>query len=167
MIYADTCRLEDNHIYQPPDELESLLLSFYFNPADFLTSIYDLHSFDQVIYWTLENNHLPFNTIKRVHNCAWKVYGSRMEEISSGVIDYYYDIAKLHWLKDYAKIIQNKYSFNFVTKQNFNNINNTQEEIYEILATKYFDYNFFQQTSKNMFMNIKTNGILLILTMET
>ena len=52
MIWADTCRLEDNKIYQPPNELESMLLSFYFNPNDFLSSIYDLHSFDQVIFWT-------------------------------------------------------------------------------------------------------------------
>ncbi len=75
MIYADVCRLADNNIYVQPIELESLLSSFYFNANDFLTNIYNLYSFDDVIYWTLENDQLPFYTIKRVHNCAWKVFG--------------------------------------------------------------------------------------------
>lgn len=141
MKLADTCRLEDNKIYQPPDELESMLLTFYFNPYDFLTTIYGLNSFEDVIYWTLENDHLPFDTIKRVHNCAWKVFGNRPEELSTSVLEYYYDIAKTHWLKDYAALVEKNYSFDLVTKKS--KVGNAQEEIYEIIASRFFTYNFF------------------------
>ena len=149
LILSDTCRLEDNKIYQPPNELESILLSFYFNPHDFLVSIYGLYSFDQVIYWTLENDHLPFDTIKRVHNCAWKVFGNRIEELSASVLDYYYDIAKSHWLRDYVKVIQNKYSFDLITDKETNtDITNTEEEIYDIIISKFFTDDFFATSIK-------------------
>lgn len=149
MILADKCRLDDNNIYQLPDELESMLLGFYFNPSDFLASIYGLHSFDQVIYWTLENDHFPFDTVKRVHNCAWKVFGYKIEELSTTVLEYYFDIAKTHWLKDYANIIQNKYSFELTTKEK-NNFSDTSDisETYDIIYSKFFTYDFFVSTLK-------------------
>lgn len=148
VIWADTCRLDDNKIYQPPDELESMLLSFYFNPRDFLSSIYDLHSFDQVIYWSLENDYLPFDTIKRVQNCAWKVYGDKIEEITNTVIEYYYNISKNYWLKDYAKIIQNDYSFDFVGNKPVGDIKDGTEGIYDILYTKFYTWDFFVSAIK-------------------
>ena len=141
MISADACRLDDNRIFQPPDELESMLLTFYFNPYDFLTTIYGLNSFEEVIYWTLENDYLPFDTIKRIHNCAWKVFGNRPEELSTTVFEYYYDIAKMHWLRDYAELIEKKYSFDLTT--NKINVGNAIDEIYSILLSKFFNYNFF------------------------
>jgi len=148
MIFADRCRIEDNTIYQPPDELESILLSFYFNPNDFLAGIYGLHSFDQVIYWTLENDHLPFYTIKRVHNCAWKVFGDKIEELSNTVLDYYFDISRTYWLRDYAKIIQNEYSFNLVTTKPTNEILDGLEETYQILYSEFYTYDFFVNAIK-------------------
>lgn len=146
MILADVCRMEDNNIYQTPDELESLLLNFYFNPYDFLTNIYGLYSFDDVIYWTLDNDHLPFDTIKRVHNCAWRVFGGKLEELSTNVLEYYYDISKTYWLKDYTKYIQNNYSFDLVTKDK--TADDAFKEIYEILSTKFYTYEFFVNTVK-------------------
>jgi hypothetical protein len=143
MLTVDACRLADNKIYQPPDELESTLLSFYFNPRDFLANIYSLYSFDQVIYWTLENDYLPFDTVKRVHNCAWKVFGNKIEELSTGVLEYYFDISKTHWLRDYVKIIQNEYSFNLVTEKSTDKISNAFTETYNIIASRFYTYTFF------------------------
>lgn len=111
ILYNDVCRLEDNKTYEPPNELESILLNFYFDPRDFLINIYNLYSFDEVIYWTLENSDLPFDTIKRVHNCAWKAYGNKIEDLSDYVLDYYYNLAKNNWMTDYIKLLKNKYSF--------------------------------------------------------
>ena len=140
MHVSDTCRIEDNKNFKPPDELESMLLSFYFNSYDFLSTIYDLNSFDEVIHWTINNSFLPFDTIRRVHNCAWKAFGSKTDELSSNVLDYYYDIAKSHWLKDYAKTITKNYSFELITKKD---ITNSLTETEEILESKFFSYNFF------------------------
>ncbi|XWV24926.1 hypothetical protein QJ856_gp0855 [Tupanvirus deep ocean] len=148
MVWADICRLDDNKTYQPPDELESMLLSFYFNPRDFLSGVYGLYSFDQVIYWTLENDHLPFDTIKRVHNCAWKVFGNKIEELSSSVIDYYFDISRSYWLKDYAKVIQNDYSFDYITSKSVGDISNATEDVYKILYFEFYTHEFFTSAIK-------------------
>lgn len=134
MILADKCRLDDNALYKIPNELESILLTFYFNPRDFLSSIYDINSFDDAIYWTLENDHQPFDTILRVNNSAWKVYG--ISELSANVFEYYYSIGVEHWLKDYLKIIQDKYSFEIISDGN-------DDDMYDLLKEKYFSYDFF------------------------
>lgn len=146
MLVADKCNLGDNEKYKIPSDLESILTSFYFSPYDFLTGIYGLHSFDEVVRWTLENDYLPFDTIKRVHNCAWKVFGKHLEEISNIVVEYYYDISKTYWLKDYTKTIQKKYSFDLV--KNTGTISNTFEEMYEIVLSKFFTYPFFTSAIK-------------------
>lgn len=147
MIFDDKCRLEDNQIYKPPDELESILLSFYFNPRDFLANIYEINSFDEAIRWTLENDHLPFDTIKRVNNCAWKVFGNKIEELSSRVLEYYFDISRTYWLKDYIKIIQNKFSFDFTSNKN-KDISDAFDELYQLFYSKIYTYNFFVNAVK-------------------
>jgi len=147
MVFIDACKLEDNKIYEPPNELESMLLSFYFNPREFLSQIYDLFSFDAVIYWTLTNDYLPFDTIKRIHNCAWKAYGNKIEELSNKVIEYYYDMAKNRWLHDYVKIIQNKYSFSATFDKKLK-LSSTLDEIYNIISVEFFDYIFFNNAIK-------------------
>ena len=149
MILADRCRIEDNISYNLPNELDSILLSFNFNPRDFLEGIYGLYSFDQVIYWTLENDYLPFDTIKRVHNCAWKAFGNKIEELTSGVTEYYYNLAKEYWLYDYAKIIQRDYSFELVVTKDPANISDSTNEIYDVILMKFFDYAFFVSNLKN------------------
>lgn len=143
MVLTDVCKLEDNEKYKQPDELENILLSFHFSPRDFLTNIYSLDSFDNVIAWTIENDNLPFATIKRVHDCAWKIYG---EELSVNVLEFYYKISKIHWMKDYVKIIQNDYSFDLVSKSS--KITDNFDEILNILRTKYYTYDFFVNSMK-------------------
>lgn len=142
MIYIDKCRIEDNAIYKEPNELESILLSFYFSPRDFLVSIYNLRSFDEVIYWTLENDHLPFDTIQRVHNCAWKVFGNNIEELTNNVLEYYYDICKNYWTKDYILAIQKNYSFDNISKKLESQISSDTSEIRDIILN-IVTYDFF------------------------
>ena len=154
MIFADICKIEDNNIYQPPDELESMLSSFYFNPRDFLASIYGLHSFDQVIYWTLENDYLPFNTIKRVHNCSWKVFGNKIEELSTGVFEYYYDISKTYWLKDYVNIIQK--NIHSISLQK--NHRATTMKFMILSVTNFINTIFLLVLLKDIFTNFRING---------
>ena len=96
----------------------------------------------------LENDHLPFDTVKRVHNCAWKVYGNKIEELSSTVTDYYFEISRTYWLKDYTKIIQNDYSFDFVSKKPMENITGGIDETYDILYLKFYTYEFFTSVIK-------------------
>lgn len=143
MIIAEKCNLEDNNVYQAPSEIENLLLGFYFNATDFLSSIYGIHSFDEAIHWSLDNDHLPYDTIKRVHNCAWRVFGKKIDNLSSEILEYYYDLAKSYWLRDYVDLIRNKYSFNVFSNKKITEIENVSDEIYNILLTDFFSYNFF------------------------
>ncbi|BCS83205.1 hypothetical protein QLL95_gp0918 [Cotonvirus japonicus] len=151
LIYADICKVSDNKDHVLPNELDNILLTFNFYPNDFLSGVYNLHSFDDVIYWTLENDFLPFNTIKRVHDCSWKVYGNKLDNLSKGVLNYYYDISKNYWLKDYVVSFEKTYSFNFsesdkikiIESSDDANISDTFEEIYDIIVSKFYDYDSF------------------------
>lgn len=150
------CRLEDNDAYHVPSERDSMLLNFYFDPYDFLTQIYDLHSFNQVINWTIENNHFHFETIKRVHNAAWKIFGSNIENISELVIDFYYDIAKKNWMKDYIDNILKKYSFDILSTGQKDSALSPEN----IIILKFFTKNFFIQIIKKyliVYKNIWTD----------
>lgn len=100
----DECRLEDNYTNDLPNEIETLLLHFYFNSADFLGNIYDIYSFDDAIKWTMENSYLPKNTIKRVHNCAWKAFGSQGIH-SASVFEYYYNLTKNKWIDSFIDLM--------------------------------------------------------------
>jgi len=144
MIFIDKCNLNDNNIYQQPNEIDSLLLTFYFNPRDFLINIYNLYSFDSVVAWTISNSYLPFNTLLRINNCAWLAYGNKVDAMTDIVLKYYYDIAKNHWLLDYVKIIKNKYSFDFSSFKKYTENDN----IYNIILDNFFDYNFFTSSIK-------------------
>jgi hypothetical protein len=137
------CRLEDNQTHRVPSEKASMLLNFYFDANDFLVEIYDLHTFNQVITWTIENSNYYFATIKRVHNCAWKVFGSNIENISEIVIDFYYELAKNNWLKDYIVILKSKYSFDMISENN-----PSQTKISSLIIKKFFDKIFFIQIIK-------------------
>lgn len=122
ILYSDTaeewviddCNIEDNDKYYTPDEIKMFLLTFNFDPSTFLKNIYKIESFEDTIRWTLENNKFPFDTIKRVHDCTWKVYGKNMENIPMFVYKYYYEIAVNKWLNNYLHVIEQKYSFDIV-----------------------------------------------------
>lgn len=148
--WFDPCLLVDNYKYNEPDELVNTLLQFYFDPNDLLSTIYDILSFDDVIYWTLENNHLPIDTIIRVHNCAWKAYGSDSSNITNVVVDYYYDIASNNWLHQFVDKIRENYSFDMIKEIDTSSNNSTNESestnlIYDFLLNNYFTAEFFSQ----------------------
>jgi hypothetical protein len=144
---TDQCNLADNEIYKLPDELESFLLSYYFNPADFLSSFYNISSFDEAIIWSLENDYLPENTIRRVNNCAWKVFGQRPSELTDSVIDYYYSIALHYWIPSYVNIIEEKYSFTdtIIKTPSTKSSTNTKSYIRRLITRKFFTKPFFAE----------------------
>lgn len=147
MLSTDECRIDDNLTHDIPDEGESSLSSFWFSPHDFLSSIYDLDSFDDVVKWSIENNYLPIFTIKRVNNCAWKIFGNKVEQVTDGVVNYYYDISKTYWLKDYVKKIESDYSFNFDNDTGYKKSKDVT--LYDILLDRYYTSDFFHDVVKN------------------
>jgi len=163
MIYTDKCIVENNLTHELPTELNVILLNFDFHYRDFLSNMYNLNSFDQVIYWTLENSYLPFDTIKRVHNCAWKAYGNKMSNLSEKVLEYYYDVVKINWIKDYYKSLSKKFIFHISndnklkiirvgdksTESNAQSHTAGSRELYELIIFYYFNYSFFIKVIKS------------------
>ncbi len=152
------CRLEDNLTYKIPSEKESILLNFYFNPHEFLADIYDLHSFSEVINWTIENSLSHFETIKRVHNAAWKAYGSKLENISEMVIRFYYGIAKNNWMKDYLDLIEKKYSFDILAISKTTRVDSIFKA-HDIIISNFFSEDFFAQIIKKYVDTFKDKWI--------
>lgn len=114
ILNIDACNIEDNEKFSTPSEVKMSLLTFNFDPIGFLKNVYQIHSFDDTIKWTLENNKFPFETIRRVHDCTWKVYGKNLENMTSIVYKYYYEIASNRWLKDYLIQLKEQFSFDIV-----------------------------------------------------
>jgi hypothetical protein len=141
-IRTKNCRMEDNKIYHVPSEIDSMLMHFYFDPYEFLIQIYNLHTFNQVINWSIDNIDLPPDTIKRVNNAAWKIFGSNLENISDLVIDFYYDIATNNWIKDFSKNIASKYSFDILSQSN------KEADFNKLLIQNFLPKNFFVQIIK-------------------
>lgn len=110
-------------------------------PKMLLTYIYHLNTFEEVIKWTTENEKLPFNTILRVHDCAWKVYGISTE--SNLVIDFYYDLFMEHWIKDFILVIQSIYSIEVFKEKNKEYKHDDISYFYTILTESIMTYGDF------------------------
>jgi hypothetical protein len=138
-----SCNIKDNETKYYLSEKDALLFRPSFNSKSFLHSIYGLLTFNQVIIWTLDNDNSNYKTIKRIHNAAWKEYGNNIENISDTVIDFYYELAKSNWLKDYIKNIKSNYSFDIFSDLE---TKNSDANIEKIIIDKYFSKTFFTQS---------------------
>lgn len=152
------CNLDDNLTHSLPDDIQMFLLDLTFDPKEFL-EIYELGTFNQVIAWTLENDHLLFDTIKRVHECAWRAFGKDLENISTSVYEYYYDMAKNRWMLDYIEALETNYSFEIESSNS--NTHPKMDTLKEVIQNKYFSYYFFVESiqqyisiNKHMWDNI-------------
>ena len=161
IIDYEECKIDQNNTYSFPSEKDSVLLDFKFVPSEFLADTYDIHSFNEVISWTLENRHSHFDTIKRVHNAAWKAYGSNLDNISELVINFYYDIAKNNWMLDFIDMINKKYSFDISETENLTNVSNVSgpnEEI-NVIINNFFTEDFFTQIIKKYVSTYKSEWL--------
>lgn len=134
LIY-DQCNLDDNNNKILPNIIESLLLQNTFDTLEFLNKIYNLYSFDDIIKWTVSNDYMPNNTIKRVHNCGWQVFvngkTNDTKHPTIKVYDYYFNMFKTKWIKNCIKKLEKEYSLNILL-----NNDNTLENL---LTSKYIN----------------------------
>ena len=105
------CDIDDNKTKILPNEREILLRGEYFDPYSFLKHIYNIETFEDTIEWTMNNDYLPFDTIKRVHNISWKAFKNEINSPSSLVIEYYYVLATKYWVNNYVEYIMDEYTF--------------------------------------------------------
>lgn len=106
----DSCELEDNNTHELPDIKQNLMLSFRFNPEEFLRYVYAITTFDDAIYWSLDNDDYPQDTIKRVLNSAWLAFGNT-DSITDVVVTYYRDIITNQWIEAYIYKLREDHEF--------------------------------------------------------
>jgi hypothetical protein len=154
LIAYDECDLNDNKNFVPIRNLTALLFNMKFDPTDFLISLYNIHSFDQTIYWTMENSYLPYYTIKRVHDISWKVYGKDIINLSDKVFDYYYNLIKNKWYPEIVPKILKKFIFKMTSNEKLHvdkkkNISDeSSPDIDSIIFNNYFIYQTFVKMIK-------------------
>lgn len=129
------------------------MLSYNFSVEFFLSGIYDFSIFDDVIIFSQDNEFI-YNplTIRRIHNCAWRLYGENKDNITPLVLNYYYDMAIKTWMNEYMDLISKKYAFNvsidsdvlLISRSgNANNGDRSDQNIQEIINVNLLSYEFF------------------------
>lgn len=153
--YLEDCRIEDNIKYSIPKQLEIIFLNIPFDNRQFLSEIYDIHSFDDAIYWTKENLDYPQTTIIRIHNCAWKAYGNNITNLAESVIDYYYDMISNHWIHDYYTALAKEYVFVVKNDETLQVLKKTSEN-YKMSSNIIFVIRLilFYHLNRNTFNNV-------------
>jgi hypothetical protein len=122
MEFQDGCDQEQNKYYTGSSEMERLLmLQIIFIPNDFLKTFYNINSFNDAIEWSKANTHLPFGTIRRVHNCSWKAFGYKSSEVSYDVVQYYHTLVTNNWINDYIIKIEKDISVKINRDKSFKN----------------------------------------------
>lgn len=147
--WMDECALEDNNFFDLPSEEAVFSLNFSLDSKVLLRQVYDLQSMEEIINWTNDSQH-PYYTVKRIHNCGWKVYGQVPDEMTGTVLDYYYRVATRYWLPGFLRRLAETHSFAgradqdltaFFTPQWFNRCVfkyiKANQEIWETIASPY------------------------------
>lgn len=103
----DTCFKPTSVDKISPKEIEMniILPKIDFNCDHFLKIYYKIYSMEGAMDWLDRNNHLPYYTIKRIMDCAWKSYGMDNYIIDDRIVIYYVSVAKTKWINDIYKKI--------------------------------------------------------------
>jgi hypothetical protein len=157
----DNCHINSNENVKEDNNNEylyTIIPQINLDSKEFLANIYDLYSFDHVIDWTNQNNYLPYDTIKRVHNLAWKGFIKSPNDLNNILLGYYYDLVKFVWIKDYYKLLNKHYKISLVNGEvvfsvrndNLDKVDNSDnlDKVYIKILKEYFPFSFFVSVIK-------------------
>lgn len=151
----DNCLIPSSkdEINQYQTDLSFTVPTFYFNCEFFLKSYYDIYSFENVIEW-INSKSQPLYSQLRVLNCAWKIFGSKIDIIDDIIVEFYINVVKKEWIKNlYPKIA------NYITVENDNiyiKKNNLEPSYKQIERINYI---FKKIINKQMMFKILQNFI--------
>lgn len=161
----DNCHVQNN----PPvsnSYLYTIIPQINLDSKEFLANIYELYSFDHVIDWTNQNNYLPFNTIRRVHNLAWSAFIKTPSDLNNILLSYYYDLIRFVWIKDFYQELIKTYRITlgngevivepktvYVDNQGEKNL----AQVYTAILNRYFDFSFFVKVIKKYIKDNEAN----------
>ena len=97
---TDTTKISSKEV-----EMNIILPKIDFNCNHFLKIYYKIYSMEGMMDWLDKNGHLPYYTIRRIMDCAWKSYGMDNYIVDDRIILYYVKIAKTRWIHNIYKKI--------------------------------------------------------------
>jgi hypothetical protein len=160
----DTCAQQN--VSNAQDYLYTIIPQINLDSKEFLANIYELYSFDHVIDWTNQNNYLPYNTIKRVHNLAWQAFIMSTNDLNNTLLSYYYDLIRYMWIKDYYRKLTKIYHITYgngeviiVPRNDQVPIDGDSQKIYDGILTKYFPFSYFVAVIKRYIKDNKSNWL--------
>lgn len=85
-------------------EQRLVLSELLFDPAEFLIVNYNIRSLEEAILWYNDHSTVPYDTIKRIMDCALSVYGlNELEPVPDYMIDFVKKIMLTYWSHEYCK----------------------------------------------------------------
>lgn len=139
--WFEKCDPSNNNNSQDVDEIENIMSGFLITAYDLINDVYELKTFDDVIRWLIDNSKKNKLTLARIHNCAWKVYGMKHDEITNLVTSYYYNLSLSDWLPGFIDDVKKEYSFNLIINKNYH-----PTSLSDIIKNEFYTHNFFTRT---------------------
>lgn len=83
-------------------EMNIILPKMDFSCEHFLKIYYDIFSMETAIEWVETNKHVPYYSIRRVMDCAWRAYGLKSKDyiLDDRIVIYYTELVKSRWFND-------------------------------------------------------------------
>lgn len=147
-VEVGECELDSNDKYKYGTELDTVLLRYRFNPSDFLRSVYGVTSFDEALKWIEKNPMYPQPTKNRIENCAWRVYGDKIENISEHVLHYYYKNVYTAWIPKISLILFHKYGNKISNKLNIDHDKLSPDSLGKYITDEVLPYSIYVQVLK-------------------
>jgi hypothetical protein len=146
--YLDTCYGPVENKDLSGKELELNILTPYidFNSEQFLKIYYNIYSFEDAIEWLNKKKYVTLTTKLRIVDCAWNAYGKDMTLIDDRIVDFYVDVIKRKWIKEYYKkfntyIYSDETTIKFIDpEKNTLNINDYIVNRTNFLIEKFINY---------------------------
>lgn len=132
-----TYKKMNNELHEPKKVSDCINQQFEFDPAVFLKVYYHIYGLDLAILWYNDNPTASYYTIKRIMDCAIKIYGIEefYDKESSDMINEFTKFMILnYWMESYLKtlilwfdfkydIINDKYTFQIRNEKNISLLN--------------------------------------------
>ena len=148
---------EEQDTSQREIEMNILVPTIDFNCDQFLKIYYNIYSFENALKWIDDNNQTPINTRLRIINCAWQIYGLKIDIIDDLLINFYIEVIKKDWIKNiYSKIknfIQIDKEGNNIYVREAEDETEKDSKKYRVEKTNFFIKNFVTRNNIYKFLS--------------
>lgn len=110
VIPIDQCRVPSkiDEVTMKNIEMDVITPTINFDSKQFLKLYYKIESFNDATLWSYEHANVPYDTLERILDCAWKAYGLELQDIGDDITDFYSDLIKSYWIDSFYIKLKSK-----------------------------------------------------------